>query len=201
MFSTEKKSVIIEHFEMIKQLDFEKAKWVYMISDVRTYLTDSTDVEMLRLYQGYSGFFKSLDREYENTKCRLVSLETSMSAEEIAGITLNEILNPDTPSEIIYHGDKRHIMELIPAELITGLEDSHIQLDKDAVVLVLGGAQGITAELMIHFAKDYPCNYILVGRSADPKSAVQGKAALLKTKDEIRSYLIQQGEIKKNQQK
>jgi acyl transferase domain-containing protein/NAD(P)H-dependent flavin oxidoreductase YrpB (nitropropane dioxygenase family)/NAD(P)-dependent dehydrogenase (short-subunit alcohol dehydrogenase family) len=197
MFSTEKKSVIIEHFEMIKQLNFEKVKWVYMISDVRTYLNDSTDVEMLRLYQGYSGFFKSLDREYENTKCRLVSLETIMSAEEIASITLNEILNPDTPSEIIYHGDKRHIMELIPAELITGLEDSHIQLDKDAVVLVLGGAQGITAELMIHFAKDYPCNYILVGRSADPKSAVQGKAASLKTKDEIRSYLIQQGEIKK----
>ena len=197
MFGTEKKALIIEHFEMIKQLNFEKAKWIYMISDVRTYLNDSTDVEMLRLYQGYSGFFKSLDREYENTKCRLVSLETLMSAEEIANVTLNEILNPDTPSEIIYHGNKRQIMELIPAELITGLEDSHIQLDKDAVVLVLGGAQGITAELMIHFAKDYPCNYILVGRSADPKSAVQGKAASLKTKDEIRSYLIQQGEIKK----
>jgi len=197
MFSSEKKSGIIEHFEMIKQVNFEKTKWVYMISDVRTYLNDATDVEMLRLYQGYSGFFKSLDREYEHTKCRLVSLETKMSAEEIAGITLNEILNPDTPSEIIYHGQKRQIMELIPAELITGLEDSHIQLNKDAVVLVLGGAQGITAELMIHFAKDYPCNYILVGRSADPKSAVQGKAASLKTKDEIRSYLIQQGEIKK----
>ena len=124
-------------------------------------------------------------------------LGTIMSAEEIASITLNEILNPDTPSEIIYHGDKRQIMELIPAELIPGLEDSHIQLDKDAVVLVLGGAQGITAELMIHFAKDYPCNYILVGRSADPKSAVQGEAASLKTKDEIRNFLIQQGEIKK----
>lgn len=197
MFTTEKKSGIIEHFEMIKQLNFEAVKWVYMISDVRTYLNDSTDVEMLRLYQGYSGFFKSLDREYENTKCRLVSLETKMTAEETANITLNEILNPDTPSEIIYHGDKRQIMDLIPAELITGLEDSHIQLDKDAVVLVFGGAQGITAELMIHFAKDYPCNYILVGRSADPKSAVQGKAASLKTKDEIRSYLVQQGELKK----
>ncbi|QNK63111.1 SDR family NAD(P)-dependent oxidoreductase [Pedobacter sp. PAMC26386] len=197
MFTTEKKSGIIDHFEMIKQLNFDSAKWVYMISDVRSYLEGNTDVELLRLYQGYSGFFKSLDREYENTKCRIVSLETKMTGEEIANITLNEILNPDTPSEIIYHGDKRQVMELIPAELITGLEDSHIQLDKDAVVLVLGGAQGITAELMIHFAKDYPCNYILVGRSADPKSAVQGVAASLKTKDEIRGYLVQQGEIKK----
>lgn len=197
MFTTEKKSLIIENFEMIKQLNFEKTKWLYMISDIRSHLNESADVEMLRLYQGYSGFFKSLDREYENTKCRLVSLETMMSAEEVANITLNEILNPDTPSEIIYHGNKRQIMELIPAELITGLEDSHIQLDKNAVVLVLGGAQGITAELMIHFAKDYPCTYILVGRSADPKSAVQGKAASLKTKDEIRSYLVQQGEFKK----
>jgi acyl transferase domain-containing protein/NAD(P)H-dependent flavin oxidoreductase YrpB (nitropropane dioxygenase family) len=197
MFTTEKKSSIIDHFAMIKQLNFETVKWIYMISDIKSHLNEIADVEMLRLYQGYSGFFKSLDREYENTKCRIVSLETKMSGEAIASITLNEILNPDKPSEIIYHDQKRQIMELIPAELITGLEDSHIQLDKDAVVLVLGGAQGITAELMIHFAKDFPCNYILVGRSADPKSAVQGVAASLKTKDEIRSFLVQQGELKK----
>ncbi|MBB6498059.1 type I polyketide synthase [Pedobacter cryoconitis] len=197
MFASEKKPGIIDHFEMIKQLDFEKIKWVYLISDTKCYLNEDADIELLRHYQGYSGFFKSLDREYDNTKCRIVSLETKMSAEAIADITLNEILNPDKPSEIIYHGNQRQIMELIPAELITGLEDSHIQLDKDAVVLVLGGAQGITAELMIHFAKDYPCTYILVGRSADPKSEIHGTASSLKTKDEIRSYLIKQGGFKK----
>jgi NAD(P)-dependent dehydrogenase (short-subunit alcohol dehydrogenase family) len=88
-------------------------------------------------------------------------------------------------------------MELVPSQLITGLEESHIKLDKDAIVLVLGGAQGITSELMIHFAKDYPCTYILVGRSADPRTVAQSPADTLQTKDEIRNYLVKRGDIKK----
>ncbi|MEN0057018.1 MAG: acyltransferase domain-containing protein, partial [Mucilaginibacter sp.] len=167
MFAAQKRVGIIDHFALIKKLDFAAVKWVYLISDTKLHLNEFSDISLLRRYQGYAGFFKSLDREYEQTKCRVISLSTPMSAEEITDMTLKEILTPDAPSEVIYQDNKRHIMELVPSQLITGLEESHIKLDKGAVVLVLGGAQGITSELMIHFAKDYPCNYILVGRSAD----------------------------------
>lgn len=196
IFTPDKRTSIIDHFPMIKQLDFEKLKWVYLICDTKRHVNGHTDVSMLRHYQGYSGFFKSLDREYENTKCRIVSLETKLSADQIANITLNEILNPDKPAEIIYDGLNRHVMELIPAHLETGTEEPHIQLDKDAVVLVLGGAQGITSELMIHFAKDYPCTYILVGRSAMPKHEPDGPPVSLRTKEEIRNFIVQQGKLK-----
>jgi acyl transferase domain-containing protein/NAD(P)H-dependent flavin oxidoreductase YrpB (nitropropane dioxygenase family)/NAD(P)-dependent dehydrogenase (short-subunit alcohol dehydrogenase family) len=197
MFAAEKRVGIFDHFLLIKKLDFSAVKWVYLISDTKLHLTEFTDISLLRRYQGYPGFFKSLDREYEHTKCRLVSLGSPMSADEIADITLKEILTLDEPSEIIYQDNKRHVMELVPSQLITGLEESHIKLDKDAVVLVLGGAQGITSELMIHFAKDYTCTYILVGRSADPRTVAQSPADTLQTKDEIRNYLVKQGEIKK----
>ena len=196
MFEAQKKSGILDHFATIKKLNFDTVKWVYLIADTKRYFNDQSDISFLRNYQGYSGFFKSLDREYEHTKCRFISLETKMSADEIANMALNEILNPDKPSEVIYNDHKRHIMELIPTPLSTET-DAHIHLDKDAVVLVLGGAQGITAELTIHFAKDYPCKYILVGRSANPISSANEPSAALKTKDEIRQYLIKQGEIKK----
>ncbi|MGM9478793.1 SDR family NAD(P)-dependent oxidoreductase [Pedobacter sp. GSP4] len=196
MFEAQKKSGILDHFATIKKLNFDTVKWVYLIADTKRYFNDQSDISFLRNYQGYSGFFKSLDREYEHTKCRFISLETKMSADEIANMALNEILNPDKPSEIIYNDHKRHIMELIPTQLSTET-DAHIHLDKDAVVLVLGGAQGITAELTIHFAKDYPCKYILVGRSANPIASANEPSASLKTKDEIRQYLIKQGEIKK----
>ena len=196
MFEAQQKVGILDHFATIKKLNFDTVKWVYLIADTKGYFNDQSDISFLRNYQGYSGFFKSLDREYEHTKCRFISLETKMSADEIANMTLNEILNPDKPSEIIYNDHKRHIMELIPTQLSTET-DAHIHLDKDAVVLVLGGAQGITAELMIHFAKDYPCKYILVGRSANPIASANEATSSLKTKDEIRKYLIEQGEIKK----
>ncbi|MBO9672460.1 MAG: SDR family NAD(P)-dependent oxidoreductase [Sphingobacteriaceae bacterium] len=196
MFEAQRKVGILDHFATIKKLNFDTVKWVYLIADTKQYFNDQSDISFLRNYQGYSGFFKSLDREYEHTKCRFISLETKMTPDEITNITLNEILNPDKPSEIIYNDNKRHIMELVPQPLSTET-DAHIHLDKDAVVLVLGGAQGITAELMIHFAKDYPCTYILVGRSANPIASANEASSSLKTKDEIRQYLIKQGEIKK----
>ncbi|MDN5285186.1 MAG: erythronolide synthase [Mucilaginibacter sp.] len=197
MFEAQKRVGIIDHFSLIKKLDFETVKWVYLISDTKLHLNEFTDISLLRRYQGYAGFFKSLDREFENTKCRCISLGTKMSAEEIADITLKEILNADKPSEIIYNDHQRHVMELIPSQLITDLEESHIKLDKSGVVLVLGGAQGITSELMIHFSKDYPCTYILVGRSADPRKVNSSPADSLQSKDEIRSYLVKQGDLKK----
>ncbi len=197
MFSTPDKATIIDNIARIKELDFGEMKWVYLISDTKGYMDNEADTAMLRHFQGYSGLFKSLDKEYENTKCRVVSLTTKSSVSEIAIIALNEILNPDEPSEVIYNGVNRQTLELVPSQLVTGLADSHIQLNKDAVVLVLGGAQGITAKLMTHFAKDYPCRYILVGRSPDPRSNGLDQFTSMKTKEEIRAYLIKEGNIKK----
>ena len=197
MFASPNQTEIIDNIALIKQLDLEEMKWVYVISDTKGHLTEAADATTLRRFQGYSGLFKSLDKEYEQTKFRIVSLATKQSPKAVAGITLNEILNPDDPSEVIYNTDGRQILELIPSELITGLEDSHIQLDKNAVVLVLGGAQGITSELMMRFAKDYPCRYILVGRSSDPGTNGLEQFSFLKTKEEIRTHLIELGNLKK----
>lgn len=194
MFASPQKADIIEHISLIKQLDFEQLNWVYLVSDTKGHIDDAAEITLLRHFQGYSGLFKSLDKEYENTKCRLVGLTEKLPAEVIAEITLNEILNRDKPSEVIYTESGRQILELIPAELSKG---APIQLDKDAVVLVLGGAQGITSNLIAHFAKDYPCRYILVGRSPDPRSNGLDQFSSLKTKDEIRNHLIRQGELKK----
>jgi NAD(P)-dependent dehydrogenase (short-subunit alcohol dehydrogenase family) len=75
--------------------------------------------------------------------------------------------------------------------LSTSLNEAHIQLDQKSVVLVLGGAQGITAELVKHMSQAYPCTYILVGRSADPRNEASAKEFEgMKTKEEIRASLL-----------
>jgi len=196
-FAASDKPTIMEHAALIKQLDFKEIDWVYLVSDTKVYLHNAADASSLRGFQGYSGFFKSLDKEYEHTKCRIVGFTGQLPAASVAEITLNEILHPDQPSEVIYTENGRQTLALIPASLeATTAQLSAIQLDKEAVVLVFGGAQGITSNLISHFAQTHPCRYILVGRSADPRSDHKDQLSLLKTKEEIRQYLIDLGELK-----
>lgn len=192
IFSSEVKNSIIEYVDLIKKLDFDKVKWVYLISDIPAHLQELTDTRVLRHYQGYPGFFKSLAREYEQTSCRLINLSTPQDLDQIAEIALKEILTTDKPSEVIYKYDQRHKVDIIPSPLSTTLEEAQIQLDQKSVVLVLGGGQGITAELVKHMSEAYPCTYILVGRSADPREEASNMKELetMKTKEEIRAYLI-----------
>ncbi|WP_316752724.1 SDR family NAD(P)-dependent oxidoreductase [Pedobacter gandavensis] len=197
MFSSPNQTEMLDCISQIKQLDLTEVKWVYVISDTKGHLNETVDATELRRFQGYSGLFKSLDKEYDTTKFRVLSLTTKLTAEEVAALSLNEVLNPDLPSEVIYNEHGRQTLELIPEQLVIGAAEAQIQLDKEAVVMVLGGAQGITAELTMRFAKDYPCRYILVGRSPDPRSNGLEQFSFMKTKEEIRAYLIKLGEFKK----
>ncbi|WP_262483366.1 SDR family NAD(P)-dependent oxidoreductase [Chryseobacterium oranimense] len=194
LFSSTVKHSIIDHVDQIKKLDLDKAKWVYLISDIPAHIQELTDTRLLRHYKGYPGLFKSLAREFEQTSCRLISLNTPQEVDQITEIALKEILTTDKPSEVVYKHDQRHKIDIIPSPLSTSLEEAHIRLDQESVVLVLGGGQGITSELVKHMSGAYPCTYILVGRSADPRDIAGTKEVeVMKTKDEIRSYLIKTG--------
>jgi acyl transferase domain-containing protein/NAD(P)H-dependent flavin oxidoreductase YrpB (nitropropane dioxygenase family)/NAD(P)-dependent dehydrogenase (short-subunit alcohol dehydrogenase family) len=182
---------ILTAFDTIKKLQPEKARWVYAISGVL-----KGNASDLRAVQGYPGFLKSLDKEWETTKCRSITLTGEFPADRIPAMIIEELLHPDEPAEVIYHNGSRHIFSLIPSQLPAG-DTSQLQLDKNSVVLVLGGAQGITAELMIRFAKDYPCNYILVGRSADPRNTVASQYVSLDSKEAIKKQLIAEGQLTK----
>jgi malonyl CoA-acyl carrier protein transacylase/NAD(P)-dependent dehydrogenase (short-subunit alcohol dehydrogenase family) len=188
ILATTHRQDILTAFSTIKKLDAKGVKWVYAISGI--------DTTHLRNLQGYPGFLKSLDIEWEQTKCRSISLTDVLSPEEIATITLDEIQHPDRPSEIIYQDGIRHIFQLIPSSTPTG-DTPNIKLDKNSVILVLGGAQGITSELMIRFSKEYPCNYVLVGRSADPRKEGSNKYAAFSSKEDIKKQLIAEGQLSK----
>jgi acyl carrier protein len=65
LFSSTVKHSIIDHVDQIKKLDLDKAKWVYLISDIPAHIQELTDTRLLRHYKGYPGLFKSLAREFE----------------------------------------------------------------------------------------------------------------------------------------
>lgn len=194
LFSSSAKHDIIDHVDLIKKMDLDKAQWIYLISDIPAHVQELTDTTLLRHYKGHPGLFKSLAREFEQTNCRLISLSSPQQIDQIAEIALKEILSTDKPSEVIYKNDQRHKVDIIPSPLSNSLEEAHIQLDQQSVVLVLGGAQGITSELVKHMSQAYPCTYVLVGRSADPRNqATNSELEAFKTKEEIRACLIKSG--------
>lgn len=194
-FNSNIKAGIIDYIALIQKLNFDQAKWVYLIADTSSHIGELEDMNVLRHYQGFSGLFKSLAREFDHTACRLINLSTIQDTKQIAQIALNEILTTEKQAEVIYKGEQRLRMDLTPSAFPNNLEKAHIQLTTTSVVLVLGGGQGITSELVKHMANTYPCTYILVGRSADPRN-VSNEAKdteNMKSKEEIRKYLIQSG--------
>jgi len=181
---------IIEAVQMVKSLDMQRAKWVYVLSDHSAHVDRNDDPKFLRSYQGYTGFIKSLDKEYEHTKCRTIHFMNELEEIKVSDLLLQEMLCNDEPSVIYYKDEQRHTIQETHHPLLTENQQA-LTLEKEAVILVLGGAQGITSALTTHLSKEYPCHYILVGRSVYPD--VQGIPPDVKTREDIRKFLIGQG--------
>ncbi|MBS1659925.1 MAG: SDR family NAD(P)-dependent oxidoreductase, partial [Bacteroidetes bacterium] len=169
---------ILEGVAMVKQLG--KVQWVYAVS------TSS---------QGYSGFMKSLDKEWEHTLCRAIHLDGELSVREIAALVVDELSITERQPEVYYQEGSRKVMRMMPSELAVG-QQAGVNLESSSVILVLGGAQGITAELMIGLSREYPCRYVLVGRSSDPRMEQDLSDGHVLSKEVLREVLIGRGQLK-----
>ncbi|MDR2122345.1 MAG: SDR family NAD(P)-dependent oxidoreductase [Flavobacteriaceae bacterium] len=175
-------------YQLLKTTDIKELKWVYAFSDVVGSILTSEGTEELKNIQGFSGLIKTLAHEYPKINFRVVISHTLFDVADLPQVVFNELSVKEILPEIIYKGTERLRYEAQIKDL-TETENEKLPLDKDSVVLVLGGAQGISPELVSQLAKNAPCHYILVGRSVRLADE-EGRFSLLKTKEEIRKYLI-----------
>lgn len=190
-----RKYSIKEVFSMIKNVDLARIKWVYTFSDVLGNIKMTEGVSKLKEIQGFPGLIKSLAHEFPTINFRAIVSHSIFDPNLLSQITVDELLTEDdTYTEIIYKDNKRYFAKPKPVTLVKN-GSSHFSLDKDAVVVVFGGAQGITPELISELSKEYPCNYILVGRSDAPTEEFD-KYKSLDSKDKIRRYLITEENMK-----
>ena len=106
----------------------------------------------------YSGLLKSLARETGASSCRAVVFADA--AEPTA--VLKELCTPGV-LEVVYHAGSRHERVLTEARLDPA--DDRRQLDSDKVVLVTGGARGVTAVCAEALLSRYGCHLVLCGSS------------------------------------
>ncbi|MCU1692661.1 MAG: polyketide synthase, partial [Frankiales bacterium] len=123
---------------------------------------------------GLRGLARSLAQEYPDTTVRVVEVDPG---EEVADVVRAELLAPDREPVVVRDGAGRAAPRLLPAPL--GLlasrgagpaddgraEAAALGLDADAVVLLVGGARGITARFAATLAAAGRCRLELLGRT------------------------------------
>ena len=111
---------------------------------------------------GPAGLIKTVAAEWPNILARVVDLEPG---DDVAAVLHAELHSADSHVEIGYVKGVRSSLHVVPAELMLTGDAS---LDERSVVLVTGGARGITAKVAIALARRYGCRIELVGRSPMP---------------------------------
>ncbi len=131
---------------------------------------------------GIAGLIKTADKEWPEIFCKVIDIENSGS-KQLASNIVNECLS-EGPLEVGLLGGKRFTPEL-NTTWIDKTNKANTLNSKD-VVVVTGGARGVTAEVALALAETYQTNLLLLGRSKKPD-----------TEDEWLNGLNTEADIKK----
>jgi NAD(P)-dependent dehydrogenase (short-subunit alcohol dehydrogenase family) len=139
---------------------------------------------------GLRGLIRTIAAEYPRVLARAVDVEPKDSPGAVATQLLAELADRSGPAVTGYRAGQRvglRVREAGPLPAADGLG-----LDRDSVVLLTGGARGITAYAALALARQYGCHVELIGRTPPPGppdpqvEAAANRAA-------IRQVLIERG--------
>jgi acyl transferase domain-containing protein/NAD(P)H-dependent flavin oxidoreductase YrpB (nitropropane dioxygenase family)/NAD(P)-dependent dehydrogenase (short-subunit alcohol dehydrogenase family) len=189
-----KRNTVLDLFGLLKKANMDELQWVFVFDDSPALAAGTLEkIEQptgsIELPDGFPGFLKSLAHEYSGKRFCAVQFETHFDPETFAGIVTDELTAIKPLPELFYRNEERFFMlPKINGAKLNGKAPQAV-LDEDSVVIVLGGAQGITPHIIGRLANDISCQFILIGRSAQESENVQYVA--LETVDDIRKHLIE----------
>jgi len=116
---------------------------------------------------GLSGLTKSLSREWPGIYCRHIDLDPEMTESEAASAVLEEAFDADRNLAEVgrTRRGQRWRIDLQP-EPLSDVDTLKSEDSKDELVLVTGGARGITAECMVGLSSKFAGKVVLLGRTA-----------------------------------
>ncbi|MEU6146169.1 SDR family NAD(P)-dependent oxidoreductase [Streptomyces sp. NPDC047081] len=154
---------------------------------------------------GLHGLFRTIAREYPETVARVVDLDDT-SPRTVADALLAELLTPETDTPVVLRtASGRHGLELVETPLgplaTSGAgpagdgaaEAAALGLDRESVVLLVGGARGITAKVAASLAAASRCRIELLGRTPAPAGPEDPATADARTPAELRAALAAPG--------
>jgi NAD(P)-dependent dehydrogenase (short-subunit alcohol dehydrogenase family) len=136
-----------------------------------------------------AGLLKTAAIEWPHVKVRVVDLKIEDDATNLSRHLLAEMSSDDHVVEVGYDGSQRLYLKPILSPLNQNRPNA-TNLDSSSVILVTGGARGITAEVARELAQRYRPTLILIGRSPLPAEQEAHETARLVCAQELKSALI-----------
>ncbi|PHM72636.1 type I polyketide synthase [Xenorhabdus sp. KJ12.1] len=145
---------------------------------------------------GITGLTKSLNIEWVNVFCRTVDIDTRIKDSDVAKIVMEELQDSRTEIGEIGRGMNNERMTLSLKEEKVLSVTPEMQVSTRDVLVVTGGARGITAHCITELAKQSQAAFILLGRTditAPLPAWSAGKTTLSERKAAAIDYLQEQG--------
>ncbi len=154
--------------------------------------TDSETLNLALLAQqgGVVGLTKTIAKEWPEVNVKVVDLSTAVSADLAARAILAEFLCDDQIVEVGQINGKRAGLTVKDVPYSSVKAAAQAPLDSSSVVLVTGGARGITAKITLDLARKYKPTLVIAGRLPRPKDAEAATTAGLTTAKDIKAALI-----------
>jgi NAD(P)-dependent dehydrogenase (short-subunit alcohol dehydrogenase family) len=133
-----------------------------------------------------------LAREFPDRLVRLIDVDPKEEPGHIAGYLLAELLTLQASTAVGYAAGERVTLQLVAAPLDPG-GDGGLRLGPDSVVLLTGGARGITARVAIGLARAGAGHLELVGRTPLPVGDEDPATAVAADRVALRRVLAQAG--------
>ncbi|MBW2686414.1 MAG: SDR family NAD(P)-dependent oxidoreductase [Deltaproteobacteria bacterium] len=137
---------------------------------------------------GYDGFVAALHLERKGLRFRVLTVDEAVDSEQLCEMIAREVETDTRYDAARYFGKTRRISR--PQVLArNSLTPRARQLDASDVVLVTGGARGITAECSLALARETGARMVLAGSSPSPTDAPESpnSAEIAKTLERFAS--------------
>ncbi len=120
---------------------------------------------------GLAGLLKAVHREAPDTVVRAVEVDPGswpVDPSELTAALLDELADTAGPVEVLWDGGARRARHVVARDIDGDGDGDGLALGDGAVVLVTGGARGITASVATALASTTGCRLVLVGSSPLP---------------------------------
>ncbi len=141
---------------------------------------------------GIVGLTKTIAKEWANVHVKVVDLSSTTSTETAAMAIVGELIGDDNIVEVGCFQNKRIGLTITDSAFATLPVSTEPALTSSSVVLVTGGARGITAKITLDLARKYKPTLVIVGRLPRPKDSESKVTFGLSSAKDIKSALIEE---------
>ena len=184
-------------FALVKDAVSQRARWVIGVTGMGGGFGRGGNGHGRPGQGGVAGLLKSLAKERRDLHVRTIDVDPGEAPAVLAAQVLAEMLSTDECVEVAYRGGVRRKLTVVAADhAAVGVADHAAVgealplLDPEAVVLLTGGARGITASIARALARDFRCRLELVGRSALSEEGEPAGLAALTDPRQVKRWIL-----------